>query len=270
MVQSPCVDAGNPASPMITGTTRTDGVQDAGVIDMGYHYSRPSAPPAISITLTPHNPPIQIPAAGGSFLFDVLIENIDTIGGFFNAWTMAILPDSSRYGPIIIRSLYLEAGSSVGRDNLEQSIPGSAPVGVYSYIANVGLYPDNIIDSDSFTFEKLPGDDSPAHDFDWKLFGWNGEEAPVSIHPSSLILHPSSPNPFNPSTVISFELRVASLVKLVVYDIQGREVARLVDGFQPAGTYQRTFDGSQLASGVYFARLTAGDFKQTQKLLLVK
>ena len=52
-VTSPCVDAGDPAYPMITGTTRTDGVQDAGVIDMGYHYNLPAAPPAIeNLTIT--------------------------------------------------------------------------------------------------------------------------------------------------------------------------------------------------------------------------
>lgn len=78
------------------------------------------------------------------------------------------------------------------------------------------------------------------------------------------------PNPFNPETVITFELPAAGKVSLVIYDLQGREAARLVDGFQPAGIHRMTFDGSRLSSGVYFARLTAGNFQQTQKLLLVK
>ena len=88
---------------------------------------------------------------------------------------------------------------------------------------------------------------------------------PVSV--STLDIYP---NPFNPSTVISFELRVASFVKLVVYDVQGREVVRLVDGWKTAGRYEVSFDASQLSSGVYFAKFKAGDLQRTRKLLLVK
>ena len=88
--------------------------------------------------------------------------------------------------------------------------------------------------------------------------------------PSEFALRTSYPNPFNPETVLSFELRAASFVELAVYDIQGREVARLVDGFHSAGMYQRTFDGAGLASGVYFACLQAEGFSQTRKLLLIK
>ncbi len=78
------------------------------------------------------------------------------------------------------------------------------------------------------------------------------------------------PNPFNASTVASFELRDASDVKLIVYDISGREIARLVDGWLPAGAHQAVWDASGAASGVYFARLSAGDAHLTEKLLLIK
>ena len=78
------------------------------------------------------------------------------------------------------------------------------------------------------------------------------------------------PNPFNPTTTISFDLPEAGKVSLIVYDIQGREVKRLVDGVSPAGSYQAVFDGSELSSGVYFARMEAGDFRQTRKMLLLK
>jgi len=84
------------------------------------------------------------------------------------------------------------------------------------------------------------------------------------------MLHPAYPNPFNSSTIISFELQSASFVELVVYDVMGREAARLIDEFKTAGTYEVTFDGSELASGVYFARLNAGEFMQTRKMLLLK
>jgi len=89
-------------------------------------------------------------------------------------------------------------------------------------------------------------------------------------HPSSFALYPPHPNPFNPSAVASFELRVPSYVNLRVYDTAGRRVATLVDSWKPAGKHQAIFDGADLPSGIYLARLTAGDFQQTQKLVLLK
>jgi hypothetical protein len=78
------------------------------------------------------------------------------------------------------------------------------------------------------------------------------------------------PNPFNPSTVISYQLPAGSFVTLKVYDILGREVATLVNEVKPPGTYTVRFDASGLASGVYVYRLTAGDFVQTCKMLVIK
>ena len=83
-------------------------------------------------------------------------------------------------------------------------------------------------------------------------------------------LRQNYPNPFNPTTAISCQLPAASHVELIVYDVIGREVARMVEGFQPAGVYQRTFDPSGLSSGIYFARLQADGFSQTRKLLFIK
>ncbi len=96
------------------------------------------------------------------------------------------------------------------------------------------------------------------------------EPNPSALHPSSFTLHPCHPNPFNPSTIASFELRVPSQVSLRVYDTAGKSVATLVDGWKPAGKHQARFDGSDLPSGIYLARMTAGDFQQTQKLVLLK
>ncbi len=57
---------------------------------------------------------------------------------------------------------------------------------------------------------------------------------------------------------------------LVIYDLTGREVVRLADGYKSAGRYQAVFDGSDLASGFYFARLRQGNIQDTKKLLLIK
>lgn len=78
------------------------------------------------------------------------------------------------------------------------------------------------------------------------------------------------PNPFNPSTVISFQLSVNSRVTLKVYDVLGCEVARLVNGEMAAGEHHVTFAPRDLAAGLYFYKLTAGTFSQTRKEIFVK
>jgi len=95
--------------------------------------------------------------------------------------------------------------------------------------------------------------------------------------PSGYSLEQNFPNPFNPSTVIRFAVPAGGHVTLAVYDVLGNEVARLVDEDRQAGTYEVMFDAASgrgirgaLASGVYFYRLTAGDFTATRRLLLVK
>jgi hypothetical protein len=144
-VSNPCVNGGDPSSPMITGTTRTDGVQDAGIVDMGYHY----------------------------------------------------------------------------------------PVGT-SQIASAAIPEEEL------------------------------------INPSTFTLHSSSPNPFNPSTTIRYDLPEAVKVTLNVYDVQGRLVASLVNGMREAGKHEVTFDGSLLSSGIYLYRINAGSWSAVGKMALVK
>ena len=78
------------------------------------------------------------------------------------------------------------------------------------------------------------------------------------------------PNPFNPSTEIKFSLPEAVHVSLVVYDMMGREVARLVDRPVEAGHHTVTFEASHLASGIYLYRITAGSYTQTNRMTLMK
>ena len=88
--------------------------------------------------------------------------------------------------------------------------------------------------------------------------------------PKVYSLNQNYPNPFNPTTVISFGLPKAGNVKLVIYDILGREVKTLVNEFKQAGNYDINFDGSELASGIYFYTLTANEFTSTRKMLMIK
>ncbi len=98
----------------------------------------------------------------------------------------------------------------------------------------------------------------------------SGAELSTIPMPSQYILYPAFPNPFNPSTQITFTLPKAGEVSLKVFNLLGQEVISLVRGTQSAGTHAVTFDGSALASGIYFYRLQAGDFVQTQKMVLMK
>ena len=94
--------------------------------------------------------------------------------------------------------------------------------------------------------------------------------ASVSGVPTRFVLQQNYPNPFNPTTVISGQWAVDSKVRLVVYDVLGREVAVLADGRFLAGRYVFEFDGTNLTSGVYFYRLTAGNFTAVRKMNLLK
>jgi hypothetical protein len=96
------------------------------------------------------------------------------------------------------------------------------------------------------------------------------EDPHGASQPQKFALHSPVPNPFNPSTAISYELRAASHVSLKVYDTAGRIVTTLVDGWRAAGTHEVTFDGSRLASGIYLAKLEAGENMALQKLVLLK
>jgi hypothetical protein len=103
--------------------------------------------------------------------------------------------------------------------------------------------------------------------FVWTGTGVAGQAVWV---PQRFSLAQNYPNPFNPSTTIKYELPKSSHVSLSVYDILGREVSLLVNERRDAGVYEVKFDGSNLASGVYFYRLQAGDFVAAKKLLLIK
>jgi Secretion system C-terminal sorting domain len=91
----------------------------------------------------------------------------------------------------------------------------------------------------------------------------------------SFLLNQNYPNPFNPSTRIVYQLKKAAQVRLSVYDIAGREVNRLVDQYQSVGNYSvewnsNPYNGQKMASGIYFARLTADNENTTRKMIMAK
>ncbi|MFH1525939.1 MAG: YCF48-related protein [Bacteroidota bacterium] len=110
-------------------------------------------------------------------------------------------------------------------------------------------------------------------DFDSCLVDLTTDLKDESI-PTTYSLKQNFPNPFNPRTVIKFSIpqnvESRSSVSLQVFDILGREVATLVNEYKTPGIYEVTFDGSLLASGLYFYKLTAVSFSQTKKMMLLK
>jgi TctA family transporter len=88
--------------------------------------------------------------------------------------------------------------------------------------------------------------------------------------PTEYSLQQNYPNPFNPSTTIRYSLPQSGQVKLIVYDVLGRQVATLIDEKQNAGVFAITFNAARLTSGVYFYRLNIGTFTQTKKMLMLK
>ena len=258
---SPCIDAGDPNS-----SRDPDGT----IADMGVFYFH-HGPGMLTLSIRPHNPPIMIPAGGGSFTFDAAIRSTLCRTITIDAWTEAALTGGQTFGPLLMRANLILPDSTTITRAVTQYVPGNAPWGGYRYIAKIGVYPDSVVDSDTIDVFKMRGFEEFSHHYGWAVFGWEGSFEPVSPEiPMEPVLVSAHPNPFNPVTVISYQLQAASYVKLAVYDIAGREVASLVNGHQSSGHHEITFDGTELPSGVYFAMLEAGGVKQVRKLLLVK
>jgi hypothetical protein len=125
---------------------------------------------------------------------------------------------------------------------------------------------------------RLTGSDSCFAVFEGPLgvtaYGVSGCPGTVSVeneeHPLNYSLAQNYPNPFNPSTTISFSVPKSGFVKLVVYDLLGKEVTTLLNEEKVAGKYEVNFNVNNLASGIYFYTINAGSFTSTKKMILMK
>ncbi|HRI85576.1 MAG TPA: T9SS type A sorting domain-containing protein [Ignavibacteria bacterium] len=89
-------------------------------------------------------------------------------------------------------------------------------------------------------------------------------------NPLKYVLNQNYPNPFNPSTKIAYSNPVSGNVTIKIFDITGREIKSLINEFRNAGSYEVEFDGSRLASGVYYYKLETNNFSETKKMILIK
>ncbi len=88
--------------------------------------------------------------------------------------------------------------------------------------------------------------------------------------PSSYILYQNYPNPFNPESVITYEVPIYGFVKVIVYDLLGKEIKVLVNEFEKAGRYDVPFNASELPSGIYFYKLSSGSYTESKKMILLR
>ncbi len=88
--------------------------------------------------------------------------------------------------------------------------------------------------------------------------------------PHGFILYQNYPNPFNPTTIIGFRIAKTGYVTMKIFDIGGREIATLISGIMLPGYHQVSWDATGFASGIFFCRLTAGEYDQIRKIILVR
>lgn len=118
--------------------------------------------------------------------------------------------------------------------------------------------------------------DLPQNIFTYRAFKYKLGPEPLGIEPVNNVipqkfsLGQNYPNPFNPVTKISFNLPEAGYTSVDIYDILGRKLNSLVNSRLQAGEYEISFDASRLSSGVYYYRISSGDFAQTKKMMLIK
>jgi hypothetical protein len=145
--------------------------------------------------------------------------------------------------------------NTLGRSNYKASGDGGENIFAVSGYTTVGVGTTEYI-----SFSEIEG---PC----MNMVGINGNNNGI---PESFELKQNYPNPFNPQTNISFSLPEGGLVKIVVTDITGKEVSELTNKIYTAGNYSIKFSADKLSSGIYFYTITAGQYKDTKKMLLVK
>ncbi|TKJ41267.1 hypothetical protein CEE37_06260 [candidate division LCP-89 bacterium B3_LCP] len=240
-------------------------------------------PPEIILTLDPTST-IIFPPTGGTLTYSITIENMGSYHEVADIWTDVTIPLGVVYGPVLgpVYDFIIPLGSALSRERQLQ-IPLIIPAGTYTMNGYAGIYDvlnPVIFSEDHFDFYKEEAGSTSTGEV-WFV---DSELAPSSVislssdtTPDENIFLNNTPNPFNPRTVISFELRVASYVTLEVFDINGRAIlvgerhaSPLQSTWYPSGSHHIPFDGSSLSSGIYIYRLAVNGEIYTRKMMLLK
>jgi uncharacterized Ntn-hydrolase superfamily protein len=232
-----------------------------GIVDLYNGHPRSAAftggnNPSVANHITGPNYSIQ----GNILLEQDVLDDMES--GFLNKEgslgdkLMAAMQGAKRIGA---DSRCLSDGVSSLSAFLRVAVPGDSisEYGKLSIDINIGNTPDGIdpIDSLQKVYDSL------------KVSTIRGNSINI---PDKFALSQNYPNPFNPSTTIEFTLPKSEYVELKVYNILGKEVSTLVSNKLNSGNHTYTFDGKNLASGVYYYQLVAGEFHQVKKMILLK
>ncbi|MBU0518446.1 T9SS type A sorting domain-containing protein [bacterium] len=221
--------------------------------DVPFHVEHAYTHPYVTLDALPFSTPVIVPATGGSFDFIVSVINHETTPSTFEMWTAAVTPGGS-FSPMLGPNTYTIPASSTTASLKTQEVPDYAPAGEWTYLVYAGVYPDEIWHFDQFTVVKEPA----------------LSVTPPSNLPQQYAMGSVYPNPFNPATSMRYDLPAAAHVTLQVFNLEGQLVTTLVDGVKEAGSHVASFDGTGLASGIYLYALSAGDFKASGKMVLLK
>jgi hypothetical protein len=204
----------------------------------------------------------------------VRIDSIISVGSFYGYWGEFSKP-GFEYPFYLVQSIPGFMGDTLGiiippHDSINVSFSNvdlcpMCDYEVQEYFKDTLRFVFTFMDGNVYSFSKsipISGEGHPSDVTDDKIL------------PTKFVLEQNYPNPFNPSTVISYQLPVSGQVTLKVYDVLGKEVATLVNEEKAAGRYELDFQSTvgslQLASGIYYYQLRAGNFIETKKMILLR
>ncbi|MCB2212669.1 T9SS type A sorting domain-containing protein [bacterium] len=232
----------------------------------------PDTVPPLTVSATPINEPLVLPASGGNFRWIATVENSSDLPVTFDAWTSATTPNGTEVGPLQqISGITVQPGFTASAAP-RQSVPFYAPAGTYTYTLYVGDGNDIIAES-SFTFEKLPGQTAADAPSNWTATGMEFATSDASelTQPRQFEVLSVYPNPFNAQATITVHLPASGELAVTVNNISGQQVAVLARGRTSAGTHQFTLDANHFASGIYFVHATLPDgMNEIRRVALIR
>jgi hypothetical protein len=206
---------------------------------------------------------LPVPSEGDSVGMNIDIKNLSGIRRQVDVWITLLRPGEPEPRQLIdSKEILLSPFEVISRTRMLHILAHS-PAGTYALTLHLGAYPDSVLSSSTFLFEKE------------SAYGTGSAGYRISGIPSRSFLDQSYPSPFNAATTILYGLSEDTWVTLKVYDMIGREVATLVNEFQFAGYRSVSWNGRKhtgevSASGIYLCRMNAGGYSGTRTLMLLK
>ncbi len=282
----------------LVGTTQTGVYTMVGLDPMQTYWCQvipingggdPIGPPSnvidvmIQMTHLDLDPVVQlVPAAGGTIVYNASFTLVGDQPETLIYRTHVDLPNGNEYGPLSQIYFTMQPNTTQTVNGMTLEVPAYAPAGYYVFKGSVQQVGGGTPATDRFEFAKQGAAEidglKELNLSDWissdELFisGPIREETEAnSESPGEFSLGAAYPNPFNASTTLTISLPHASLLQVSVHDVLGREVAMLANGTYTAGSHAISFDGSGLASGLYFVRaIVPGETTCLRKILIIK